>query len=250
MSALVPLLVALPLLGAGIALVFGRRRVQVGVSIVTLTLVLAIAVGAAVRGRLVGAGDRRVGGRLADPVRHRAVRRPARGAARRDLEHRAARRSALLVGQGAADGDDDTPVTIFHPSYLILAAGIFNAFIAGDLFNLYVGFEILLVASYVLITLGSTESRIRTGVVYIVVSLVSSILFLAAIAAIYGALGTVNIAQLAERMTSFPIRRSSSCTSCCCSPSASRPPCSRCRSGCPTRTRPRRRPSPRCSRAC
>ena len=86
------------------------------------------------------------------------------------------------VGQGAADGDDETPVSIFHPSYLILAAGIFTAFIAGDLFNLYVGFEILLVASYVLITLGSTENRIRTGVVYIVVSLVSSILFLAAIA--------------------------------------------------------------------
>ena len=43
------------------------------------------------------------------------------------------------VGQGAADGDDDTPVSIFHPSYLILAAGIFTAFIAGDLFNLYVG---------------------------------------------------------------------------------------------------------------
>ena len=108
------------------------------------------------------------------------------------------------VGQGAADGDDETPVSIFHPSYLILAAGIFNAFIAGDLFNLYVGFEILLVASYVLITLGSTESRIRTGVVYIVVSLVSSILFLAAIAMIYGALGTVNMAQIAERMTELP----------------------------------------------
>ena len=108
------------------------------------------------------------------------------------------------VGQGAEDGDDDTPVSIFHPSYLILAAGIFNAFIAGDLFNLYVGFEILLVASFVLITLGSTESRIRTGVVYIVVSLVSSILFLAAIAMIYGALGTVNMAQIAERMSGLP----------------------------------------------
>src|SRR5690606_5888076 len=64
--------------------------------------------------------------------------------------------------------------------------------------------EILLVASYVLITLGSTESRIRTGAVYIVVSLVSSILFLSAIAMIYGALGTVNMAQVAERMTQLP----------------------------------------------
>ena len=95
-------------------------------------------------------------------------------------------------------------MTIFNPTYLILAAGIFNAFIAGDLFNLYVGFEILLVASYVLITLRSTESRIRTGVVYIVVSLVSSVLFLAAIAAIYAALGTVNMAQISERMGEIP----------------------------------------------
>jgi len=108
------------------------------------------------------------------------------------------------VGQGAADGDQETPVSIFYPSYLILSAGIFTAFVAGDLFNLYVGFEILLVASYVLITLGSTESRIRTGVVYIVVSLVSSILFLSAIAVIYGALGTVNMAQIADRMAELP----------------------------------------------
>ena len=77
---------------------------------------------------------------------------------------------------------------------LILATGVFNAFIAGDLFNLYVGFEILLVSSYVLITLGGTEQRIRAGVTYIVVSLVSSMIFLASIAMIYGALGTVNIA--------------------------------------------------------
>ncbi len=55
-----------------------------------------------------------------------------------------------------------------------------------------------------LITLGSTESRIRTGAVYIVVSLVSSILFLASIAMIYGALGTVNMAQIAERMSELP----------------------------------------------
>ncbi len=55
-----------------------------------------------------------------------------------------------------------------------------------------------------LITLGSTENRIRTGVVYIVVSLVSSILFLASIAVIYGALGTVNMVQISERMGELP----------------------------------------------
>ncbi|MFS0866060.1 Na+/H+ antiporter subunit D [Microbacterium sp. 179-B 1A2 NHS] len=205
MSALVPLLVTLPLLGAAVALIFGRRRrVQVGVSITTLTLVAIVA---AVLLYAVDASGIplavSVGGW---PVPFGIVLYVDRLAALLVVVSSIVLLAVLLfsVGQGAADGDDETPVSIFHPSYLILGAGIFNAFIAGDLFNLYVGFEILLVASYVLITLGSTESRIRTGVVYIVVSLVSSILFLAAIAAIYGALGTVNMAQLADRMTELP----------------------------------------------
>ncbi|GAB2693564.1 multicomponent Na+:H+ antiporter subunit D [Microbacterium marinum] len=205
MSALVPLLVTLPLLGAAVALIFGRRRrVQVGVSITTLTLVAVVAA------ILLYAVDASgvplavsVGGW---PIPFGIVLYVDRLAALLVVVSSIVLLAVLIfsVGQGAADGDDETPVSIFHPSYLILAAGIFNAFIAGDLFNLYVGFEILLVASYVLITLGSTESRIRTGVVYIVVSLVSSILFLAAIAAIYGALGTVNMAQLADRMGELP----------------------------------------------
>jgi len=205
MSALIPLLVTLPLLGAAVALFFGRaRRVQVGVSLVTLTLVLVIA--AVLLYTVDSTGQAlavSVGGW---PIPFGVVLYVDRLAALLVVVSSVVLLAVLLfsVGQGAADGDDDTPVTIFHPSYLILAAGIFNAFIAGDLFNLYVGFEILLVASYVLITLGSTESRIRTGVVYIVVSLVSSILFLAAIAAIYGAVGTVNIAQLSERMGELP----------------------------------------------
>ena len=205
MSALVPLLVTLPLLGAAVALIAGRhRRTQVAVSIVTLVLVLIIA---AVLLYVVDATGQplavSVGGW---PVPFGIVLYVDRLAALLVVVSSVVLLAVLLfsVGQGAADGDDDTPVSIFHPSYLILAAGIFTAFIAGDLFNLYVGFEILLVASYVLITLGSTESRIRTGSVYIVVSLVSSILFLAAIAMIYGALGTVNMAQVSERMSELP----------------------------------------------
>jgi len=204
-TALVPLLATLPLLGAAIALIAGRhRRVQVGVSIVTLSLVLIIA---AVLLYVVDTGGQplavSVGGW---PVPFGIVLYVDRLAALLVVVSSIVLLAVLLfsVGQGAADGDDETPVSIFHPSYLILAAGIFTAFIAGDLFNLYVGFEILLVASYVLITLGSTESRIRTGVVYIVVSLVSSILFLAAIAMIYGALGTVNMVQISERMAQLP----------------------------------------------
>ena len=204
-SALVPLLVTLPLLGAAIALIAGRhRKTQVAVSVVTLTVVLAIA---AVLLVVVDIGDAPIAVSVGNwPIPFGIVLYVDRLAALLVVVSSIVLLAVLLfsVGQGAADGDDDTPVSIFHPSYLILAAGIFTAFIAGDLFNLYVGFEILLVASYVLITLGSTESRIRTGVVYIVVSLVSSILFLAAIAVIYGALGTVNMVQISERMTQLP----------------------------------------------
>ncbi|MBW1639795.1 Na+/H+ antiporter subunit D [Microbacterium resistens] len=205
MNALVPLLVALPLLGAAVTLVFGRNnRVQVIVSVVTLGLVsviaavLLVAVDASAAPFAVEVGGW--------PAPFGIVLYVDRLAALLVLISSIVLVAVLLfsIGQGSADGAEETPISIFNPSYLILAAGIFNAFIAGDLFNLYVGFEILLVASYVLITLGSTESRIRTGAVYIVVSLVSSILFLASIAMIYGALGTVNMAQIAQRMGELP----------------------------------------------
>lgn len=107
---------------------------------------------------------------------------------------------AYATGQGAADNEQGGPVSVFHPTYLILVAGVSNAFLAGDLFNLYVGFEILLTASYVLMTLGGTGSRIRAGITYVVVSVVSSLLFLIAIAMIYGATGTVTLADLAVKL--------------------------------------------------
>ncbi|WP_188757122.1 Na+/H+ antiporter subunit D [Microbacterium album] len=204
MSLLIPLLVGLPLIGAAATLVAGRhRRLQVAVSIVTLTITFVIAVALFVA---VDGGNPLAVSVAGWPLPLGIVLYVDRLSALLVAVSSVVLLAVLLfsVGQGAADGDDDTPVSIFHPSYLILAAGIFCAFIAGDLFNLYVGFEMLLVASYVLITLGSTESRIRAGVVYIVVSLVSSILFLSAIAVIYGALGTVNMAQIAERMAEMP----------------------------------------------
>ena len=110
----------------------------------------------------------------------------------------------FAVGQGSADGDEETPLSIFHPTFLVLIAGVANAFLAGDLFNLYVGFEILLTASYVLLTLGGSAPRIRAGITYIVVSLLSSLIFLAAIALVYASTGTVNMAQLAGRLGELP----------------------------------------------
>ncbi len=203
--ALVPLVVILPLLGAALTLVFGRNpRMQIVISVATLAAVFLVAAAMLV---IVDAGDMplavSVGGW---PLPFGIVLYVDRLAALLVAVSSIVLLAVMLfsVGQGAADGADETPVSIFFPSYLILGAGIFDAFIAGDLFNMYVGFEILLVASFVLITLGGTTPRIRTGVMYIVVSLVSSILFLAAIAMIYGAVGTVNFAQLGERIDQLP----------------------------------------------
>lgn len=204
MNVLIPLVVLIPLLGAAAALTLAKHpRVQTLIAVTALVAVFVIGVvllfavdGSGALAVEIGAWDAPVG----------IVLVVDRLAALLLVVSAAVLLSVLVfsVGQGLADGDRETPVSIYYPTYLILATGVFNAFVAGDLFNLYVSFEILLVASYVLITVGGTEQRIRAGITYIVVSLVSSVLFLAAIAMIYAAVGTVNIAQLSVRLSELP----------------------------------------------
>jgi len=206
MNALVPLLVIIPLVGAAVTLILGRYpRVQIVLSVTALTAVTAAA------GVLLAVVDStgnpivvKVGG-WEPPFGIVLV--VDRLSAIMVLVSSLMLLGVLIfaVGQGIADRDRDTPVSIFHPTYLILAAGLFDAFIAGDLFNMYVGFEMLLAASYVLLTLGGTGSRIRAGTTYVVVSLVSSLLFIGAIALIYGATGTVTMALLSERIRALPL---------------------------------------------
>jgi multicomponent Na+:H+ antiporter subunit D len=201
---LVPLVVLLPLLGAAAALTQAKHpRVQTLIAVGVLGAVLVVGAILLVAVDAHGAIAVEIGGWKAPFGIVLVVDRLAALL----LVVSAAVLLAVLVfsvGQGLADGDRETPVSIYYPTYLILATGVFNAFLAGDLFNLYVSFEILLVASYVLITVGGTELRIRAGITYIVVSLVSSIIFLAAIAMIYAAVGTVNIAQLSVRIAELP----------------------------------------------
>ena len=114
---------------------------------------------------------------------------------------------AVLIysqSQGSDEEDAGAPLAVFYPAYLIMVAGVADTFLAGDLFNLFVGFEIMLTASYVLMTVGGTRDRIRAGAVYIMVGIASSLLFMAAIAVTYAAAGTVNLAQLAERLGQLP----------------------------------------------
>ncbi|WP_342320176.1 Na+/H+ antiporter subunit D [Corynebacterium mayonis] len=108
------------------------------------------------------------------------------------------------ISQGLRDGDDDDPVAVFLPTYMLLSMGVNLAFLAGDLFNLYVGFEIFLVASYILLTLGASPARVRSGISYVMVSMASSLVFLFALATVYASVGTVNMAQAGMRMESIP----------------------------------------------
>jgi multicomponent Na+:H+ antiporter subunit D len=88
----------------------------------------------------------------------------------------------------------------FHPVYLVLAAGVSASFVTADLFNLFVAFEMMLAASYVLITLGGRPDQVRSGMTYVVISLVASTLFITVLALLYAATGTVNMADLSVRL--------------------------------------------------
>lgn len=88
----------------------------------------------------------------------------------------------------------------FYPFILFLITGVNGSFLTGDLFNLYVLFEVMLVASYVLLALGGKKIQLKESIKYVVINVVSSWFFLVAIAYLYGALGTLNMAQLSERI--------------------------------------------------
>jgi multicomponent K+:H+ antiporter subunit D len=87
----------------------------------------------------------------------------------------------------------------FHPLFQFLLMGLNGAFLTGDLFNLFVFFEVLLAASYGLMLHGSGRARVAAGMHYVVVNLLASFMLLIAMALIYGVTGTLNMADLALR---------------------------------------------------
>jgi multicomponent K+:H+ antiporter subunit D len=91
-----------------------------------------------------------------------------------------------------------------HPFFQIQLAGLNGAFLTGDLFNLFVFFEVLLIASYALLVHGNGGARVRAGLHYVVLNLAGSLLFLVALGLLYGTLGTLNIADLASRVAALP----------------------------------------------
>lgn len=94
-----------------------------------------------------------------------------------------------------ARGEDHRP--FFYPLVLVLLAGVSGAFITADLFNLFVFFEVMLIASYVLLTMGAGARQIRHGIIYVMTNLLASTVFLIGTGVMYGVTGTVNMAELA-----------------------------------------------------
>jgi multicomponent K+:H+ antiporter subunit D len=92
----------------------------------------------------------------------------------------------------------------FHALFQFQLMGIFGAFLTGDVFNLFVFFEVLLIASYGLMIHGGGAVRLRVGVQYVVYNLLGSTLFLFALGTIYAVTGTLNMADLALRVAELP----------------------------------------------
>ncbi len=115
---------------------------------------------------------------------------------------------ALLMAIGGSDAARlDGKGRHFHVLFQLQLAGLAGAFLTGDLFNLFVFFEILLLASYALLMHGpapAEEARVRAGLIYVVLNLVVSSLFLLALALTYASLGTLNLADVARLLAVLP----------------------------------------------
>ncbi|MCC5933941.1 MAG: Na+/H+ antiporter subunit D [Candidatus Cyclonatronum sp.] len=88
----------------------------------------------------------------------------------------------------------------FQPLFQILIFGVIGAFLTGDLFNLYVWFEVMLITSFVLLAIGNGKAQLDGAVKYVVINLLSSLIFLAGVGIMYGLTGTLNLAAMAQAL--------------------------------------------------
>ncbi len=126
------------------------------------------------------------------------------------------RLSALLVALTAtlalaalvyARGGDDARGAHFHALFQFQLMGVNGAFLTGDLFNLFVFFEVLLISSYGLLLHGATRARLQASLHYVGFNLVGASIFLIAVSLLYGMTGTLNMADLAGRVAELPADR-------------------------------------------
>jgi len=91
----------------------------------------------------------------------------------------------------------------YYPLLHLLLMGVSGSFLTGDIFNLYVWFEVMLISSFVLLELGGEKAQLEGAIKYVALNLVSSALFLTAVGILYGTLGTLNMADLARQIQSL-----------------------------------------------
>jgi multicomponent Na+:H+ antiporter subunit D len=99
-----------------------------------------------------------------------------------------------------ADADARQESLGYHPLMQVLLLGVCGSFLTGDLFNLYVWFEVMLIASFVLLALGGRRSQMEGAIKYVALNLIASAFFLAGIGLLYGVTGTLNMAHLASKL--------------------------------------------------
>ena len=200
MRTLLPLPIVLPLLAAALCvLVGGSRPAQRVIGLTALGALVPIAVVI-----LVHVDDRGVvviqGGDWPAPV---GITLVADRLSALMLLTAALVLLAVLVYAIGQPGVERSHVG-FQSTYMVLAAGVAAAFLVGDLFTLFVAIELMLTASYVLLTLGGRIEQVRSGMTYVVISLVASTLFLLALAFTYASTGTMNMADLGAAVAALP----------------------------------------------
>jgi len=113
--------------------------------------------------------------------------------------------TGLLIGIYAlTDIDAAARRAGFYAMLCWLIAGVNGAFLTGDIFNLYVWFEVFVIASFGLIVLGGHKVQLDGAIKYCVLNLVATTLFLIAVAFLYGTLGTLNMADLSGKLAAYP----------------------------------------------
>lgn len=196
MNALLPAAVAFPLLCAGLAIMVGRRLAAqrviafagVGFVLVAAALLLATADDTGSVVAQLGSWPA-PGGITLVADRFSAL-----------ILLSSATMLVAVLWYAVAQLGRDTLDWWFHAKYLVLASGVSMSLLTGDLFNLFVGFEVMLIASYALLTAKAGAREVRSAMTYVVVNLLASALFLVVIAFVYAATGTVSMADLAGRL--------------------------------------------------
>ena len=106
----------------------------------------------------------------------------------------------LIMSYGFGRGENRVNRYYLPTFILFLTVGVIGSFLTSDLFNLYVMFEIMLLASFVLVTLGQSVEQLRAAIIYVVLNIIGSWIFLLGIGLLYKTVGTLNFTQIALRL--------------------------------------------------